>query len=120
MALEVVNDGYRPSEYEDDDYNGNFASRKMEVLNNFTGEIKKKRKRKRKRGNCDSQENSEDPLVVFGRDIMLMILNHLDARSVALSLLVSRSWHGVASSDAIWSKKNQETYIKILKYTRKH
>ena len=43
MALEVVNiaeDGYRPSEYEDDDYNGNFASRKVEVLNNFTGEIK--------------------------------------------------------------------------------
>ncbi|KAL7613619.1 hypothetical protein Lser_V15G06039 [Lactuca serriola] len=117
MALEVVNiaeDGYRPSEYEDDDYNGNFASTKVEGLNNFTGEIKKKRitkrKRKRKRANCDSQENSEDPLVVFGRDIMLMILNNLDARSVALSLLVSRSWHGVASSDAIWSKKCEELW----------
>ncbi|MFS8019458.1 putative F-box-like domain superfamily protein [Helianthus anomalus] len=50
----------------------------------------------------------EDPLVVFGWDVMLMILNHLDARSLALSLMVSRSWHGVASSDdAIWAKKSR-------------
>uniref|UniRef100_A0A251UKC6 Putative F-box domain-containing protein n=1 Tax=Helianthus annuus TaxID=4232 RepID=A0A251UKC6_HELAN len=62
-----------------------------------------KEKKKPKRG-------LEDPLVVFGWDVMLMILNHLDARSLALSLMVSRSWHGVASSDAIWAKKCEELW----------
>lgn len=46
-----------------------------------------------------------DPLELFGSDIMMMILNCLDARSVALSLVVSRKWHGVASSDRLWSSK---------------
>jgi hypothetical protein len=46
-----------------------------------------------------------DPLNAFGTDIMLMILNCLDACSVALSLVVSRGWHRVASSERIWSCK---------------
>ncbi|KAJ4935074.1 hypothetical protein NE237_005539 [Protea cynaroides] len=55
----------------------------------------------------ESSELLQDPLVVFGSDIMLMILSRLDARSVALSLLVSNGWQGVASSDRLWSSKMQ-------------
>lgn len=47
----------------------------------------------------------KDPLEVFGRDLMMMILGNLDARSIALSLLVSHGWHDVASSDRLWSSK---------------
>lgn len=46
-----------------------------------------------------------DPLAAVGFDIMTMILARLDARSVARSLLVSRGWHGVASSDRLWTSK---------------
>ena len=79
--------------------------------------LKKKRKRKKEKdpedqkqehGNEEEEEEeviARDPLEVFGRDIMMMILSNLDARSVALSLLVSRAWHGVASSDRLWSSK---------------
>ncbi|GLT68996.1 hypothetical protein SLA2020_411830 [Shorea laevis] len=56
------------------------------------------------------EEVLQDPLEVFGRDIMVMILSNLDARSVALSLLVSRAWHGVASSDRLWSSKCEELW----------
>ena len=69
---------------------------------------KKKRKREKRKEKIEEEEEvelSQDPLEVLGRDIMLMILKNLDARSVALSLLVSRAWHGVASSDSIWSAK---------------
>ncbi|KAM4127534.1 hypothetical protein ACJW30_02G097200 [Castanea mollissima] len=48
-----------------------------------------------------------DPLEVFGMDIMLKILSYLDARSVALSLLVSRAWHAVSSTDRLWASKNR-------------
>lgn len=47
----------------------------------------------------------QDPLVVCGCDIMLMILSRLDARSLASTLLVSRRWRMVASSDTLWSRK---------------
>lgn len=63
------------------------------------------KKRKRKREGEGSEPLSRDPLEVFGTDIMLIILSNLDARSVALSLIVSRSWYGVASSDRVWSLK---------------
>ncbi|KAK8635289.1 hypothetical protein V6N13_023166 [Hibiscus sabdariffa] len=43
-----------------------------------------------------------------------MILSNLDARSVALSLLVSRAWHGVASSDSLWSYKAAPEYWRNL------
>lgn len=65
---------------------------------------KKRRKKRRKEGD-DDDDDTMDPLVVFGSDIMLMILSYLDARSVALSLLVSRRWHGIASSDRLWTLK---------------
>ncbi|KAK2993350.1 hypothetical protein RJ640_007617 [Escallonia rubra] len=68
----------------------------------------RKRKRRRKREESEEQVDGgpvRDPLVLFGSDIMMVILGYLDARSVALSLLVSRGWHGVASSDRLWASK---------------
>lgn len=56
----------------------------------------------------DGGEEAEaelDPLMIFGWGIMMMILNKLDARSVARSRLVSREWLKVASSDMIWAPK---------------
>ncbi|PWA55573.1 F-box domain, cyclin-like protein [Artemisia annua] len=94
----IVEDGYGPSEDEDDDY----YNQKVGVLKDVT---KKRKMIKKTSLEYKKEEYLQDPLVVFGWDIMLKILNHLDARSVALSLMVSRGWHGVASSDAIWSKK---------------
>lgn len=47
----------------------------------------------------------QDPLQVLGPDLLMAILGYVDARSVALSLLVSRSWYAVASSDRLWSSK---------------
>lgn len=61
------------------------------------------KKRKGKEKVEEEEQGSCDPLVVFGSDVMLIILSFLDARSVALSLLVSRDWYGVASSDRLWS-----------------
>lgn len=52
----------------------------------------------------------QDPLEVLGREITLKILSKLDARSVALSLVVSRGWHGVASSDQLWAPKCDELW----------
>lgn len=76
----------------------------------------KKRKSRRKREKITEQATVElpdpvkevvlqDPLEVFGGDIMLMIVRNLDARSVVLSLLVSRGWHSFASSDSLWTSK---------------
>lgn len=66
-------------------------------------------KGKKKRRICEMGWLS-DPLVVLGTDVMLMILSCLDARSVALCLLVSRGWRAVASSDKIWSSKCEELW----------
>ncbi|XP_074278877.1 uncharacterized protein LOC141602547 [Silene latifolia] len=44
-----------------------------------------------------------DPMVVLGVDLMLKVYESLDARSLASSLLVSRSWFSVASLDTLWS-----------------
>lgn len=77
-----------------------------DVVGAIQSRVKKRKKRKKNEENGrGSSSNSMDPLEVFGTDIMLMILSHLDARSVALSLLVSRRWNGVASSDTIWGPK---------------
>ncbi|XP_034686308.1 uncharacterized protein LOC117914899 isoform X2 [Vitis riparia] len=76
-----------------------------------------KRKKKRKRQDGAEEGKSEvlqDPLEVFGSDMMMMILSYLDAPSVALSLLVSRGWHGVASSDRLWSTKGAPDYWRNL------
>ncbi|KAF5466205.1 hypothetical protein F2P56_016152 [Juglans regia] len=89
----------------------------------FVGEEmeRHRKRRKRRKRDCVTVEFVEkkkkggvlrrDPLEVFGTDIMLMILSNLDARSVALSLVVSRGWYGVASSDRIWSPKLEELWL---------
>ena len=69
---------------------------------------KKARERDKKRRREEESEDLDevrDPLMVFGSDILMMILTNLDARSVARSLLVSRGWCRVASSDRLWSPK---------------
>ncbi|XP_073312050.1 uncharacterized protein [Primulina huaijiensis] len=60
----------------------------------------------RKRVEDGGEEEELDPLMVFGPGIMMIILNKLDARSVALARLVSRDWCTVASSDKIWAPKD--------------
>lgn len=73
------------------------------------------RKKKRRRPTMDEEDGdgtcSRDPLVALGPDVMMKILTYLDARSLALSLLVSRGWHGVASSDRLWSPMCKELWI---------
>ena len=72
---------------------------------------RKKRKRENdqhKNENKEEEEEEEvfrDPLEVLGTDIMLTVLSYLDAHSLALSLLVSRGWNGVASSNRLWASK---------------
>ncbi|KAK6929666.1 hypothetical protein RJ641_003760 [Dillenia turbinata] len=73
-------------------------------------ENKKRKSEAENEGEEEEEKKRQDPLVVFGTDIMTKILGYLDARSVALSLLVSRGWHGVASSDKLWTSKNLRFY----------
>ncbi|KAJ8649740.1 hypothetical protein MRB53_002763 [Persea americana] len=75
---------------------------------------KKARERDKKRRREEESEDLDevrDPLMVFGSDILMMILTNLDARSVARSLLVSRGWCRVASSDRLWSPKCEELWL---------
>ncbi|KAI4342629.1 hypothetical protein MLD38_027232 [Melastoma candidum] len=76
------------------------------------GRVVEVEERVRKKGKKKEEEEEwgRDPLEVFGTDLMLRILNKLDARSVALSSLVSRPWHLVASSDTLWSLKCEELW----------
>lgn len=70
--------------------------------------LRKERKREERKEKLKEEETEEllqDPLDAFGGDIMLKILQNLKARSVALTLLVSRAWNGVASSDSLWTPK---------------
>ncbi|XP_058182117.1 uncharacterized protein LOC131300350 [Rhododendron vialii] len=77
--------------------------------------VKKKKKRKKRKREKEKEggvvNNEQDPLVLFGSDIMMKVLKNLDARSVALSLLVSRGWYGVASSDRLWTAKCEELWL---------
>ncbi|KAK9180162.1 hypothetical protein WN943_029369 [Citrus x changshan-huyou] len=66
---------------------------------------RKREERKEKLKEEETEELLQDALDAFGRDIMLMILQNLKAHSVALTLLVSRAWNGVASSDTLWTPK---------------
>ena len=63
------------------------------------------RRKKRKKKMEEENGMVSDPLVVFGSDLMLMILYRLDARSLSQSILVSRGWQALAASDYLWSKK---------------
>ena len=66
----------------------------------------KERKRKRKKMKEEGgRPLCQDPLDLLGTDLMLRVLNNLDARSVARCLVVSRSWNLVASSDLLWTSK---------------
>jgi hypothetical protein len=65
-------------------------------------ERERKRKKMREEGGLPL---CQDPLDLLGRDLMLRVLNNLDARSVARCLVVSRSWNCVASSDLLWTSK---------------
>ncbi|KAG6766297.1 hypothetical protein POTOM_030371 [Populus tomentosa] len=65
-------------------------------------ERERKRKKMREEGGLPL---CQDPLDLLGRDLMLRVLNNLDARSVARCLVVSRSWNRVASSDLLWTSK---------------
>ncbi|KAH9650364.1 F-box domain-containing protein [Citrus sinensis] len=76
--------------------------------------LRKKRNREQRKEKLKEEETEEllqDPLEAFGRDIMLMILQNLKAHSVALTLLVSRAWNGVASSDTLWTPKCEELWL---------
>ncbi|XP_031482659.1 uncharacterized protein LOC116252495 isoform X3 [Nymphaea colorata] len=57
------------------------------------------------------EESMTDPLVVLGPDVFSMVLDRLDARSAARSLLVSRRWFYAACDDAIWVKKVKELWM---------
>ncbi|XP_021595684.1 uncharacterized protein LOC110602463 [Manihot esculenta] len=78
---------------------------------------KKKRKKRVQLDGYEVADNAngdclqQDPLDVLGWDLMMKILSNLDARSVALSLLVSRRWHRLASSDRLWSSKCEELWL---------
>ncbi|KAG6428222.1 hypothetical protein SASPL_112473 [Salvia splendens] len=54
--------------------------------------------------NLDDLEH-QDPLLVFGSEILTIILAKLDLRSLAEARLVSLGWKPVASSDRIWGSK---------------
>ncbi|XP_072983631.1 uncharacterized protein [Typha latifolia] len=54
---------------------------------------------------------ARDPLVVLGPDIMGRILEFSDARSVARSVVLSRGWHEVATSDSLWGPKCEELWM---------
>ncbi|RQO96320.1 hypothetical protein POPTR_010G061000v4 [Populus trichocarpa] len=78
----------------------------------------KKRKRKKMREDR-GRPFCQDPLDGLGRDLMLRVLNNFDARSLALCLVVSRTWNRVASSDLLWTSKPKTCLkIEIVKMTR--
>ncbi|XP_011029698.1 PREDICTED: uncharacterized protein LOC105129373 [Populus euphratica] len=70
-------------------------------------ERERKRKKMREEGGLPL---CQDPLDLLGRDLMLRVLNNVDARSVARCLVVSRSWNRVASSDLLWTSKCEELW----------
>lgn len=70
--------------------------------------VAEKRTRRSESGGEEAEEGRKndgdgDPVEVLGQDLMTKILARLDARSLARSLLVSRSWFSLASCDALWS-----------------
>ncbi|XP_022924581.1 uncharacterized protein LOC111432022 [Cucurbita moschata] len=80
----------------------------------------KARKKKKKRESVSDEQGQQngtrnellqDPFEVLGPDLLMTILSYVDARSVALSLLVSRSWYAVASSDRLWNSKCMELWL---------
>ncbi|CAK9184259.1 unnamed protein product [Ilex paraguariensis] len=108
--IEETGDG-SPVLYDDDeDLNvGEVVEGRMEVVVALGKKRKKMRRGIEPKEGCDEtiikEGRLQDPLIAFGSDIMMMILSHLDVGSVALSLLVSPRWNGVASNDRLWTSK---------------
>ncbi|KAL4190689.1 hypothetical protein AMTRI_Chr07g76940 [Amborella trichopoda] len=69
--------------------------------------VARERKKEGENNREKKMKRWSDPLRVFGPDLFLLILQRLDAHSVARSLLVSRGWCRVASSDTLWAKKTR-------------
>ena len=78
----TAKDGYEPYADEDDDSYEKSESECVAPVENL------RRRNRGKRRLTKNGCNLQDPLVVCGFDIMLMILSHLDARTVASSLVV--------------------------------
>ncbi|KAL4561158.1 hypothetical protein LXL04_033320 [Taraxacum kok-saghyz] len=100
----TAKDGYEPSADEEDDSCEKSESKCVAPVKNLRR--RNRGKRRSKKNGC----NLQNPLVVCGCDAMVMIFRFLDAGSVASSLLVSRTWQRVASSDTIWSEKIKELW----------
>ncbi|XP_020529111.1 uncharacterized protein LOC18444091 isoform X2 [Amborella trichopoda] len=73
--------------------------------------VARERKKEGENNREKKMKRWSDPLRVFGPDLFLLILQRLDAHSVARSLLVSRGWRRVASSDTLWAKKCEELWL---------
>ncbi|KAJ6939619.1 hypothetical protein NC651_005933 [Populus alba x Populus x berolinensis] len=62
-------------------------------------ERESKRKKMREEGGLPL---CQDPLHLLGKDLMLRVLNNLDAHSMARCVVISRSLNRVASSNLLW------------------
>ncbi|XP_074292291.1 uncharacterized protein LOC141619166 [Silene latifolia] len=67
--------------------------------------------RNNSRGKMLNADTGFDPLEVLGQDLMMRCLEFLDANSLALSLLVSRSWFSLSSSDLLWSPVCEQLWV---------
>ncbi|XP_047323040.1 uncharacterized protein LOC124926786 [Impatiens glandulifera] len=111
VELEQESSGADPTENSTDTSlpcDGEFEDQEPETASH------KRRRKKTRGGGVLSNSNelvAQDPLAVFGSDIMAAMLSRLDARSVALSLLVSRRWYAVAASDRLWTSKCEELLL---------
>ncbi|XP_050220219.1 uncharacterized protein LOC126670510 [Mercurialis annua] len=83
----------------------------LSCCRNYYFDFEERKRSKKNKKKKDGDGRSCDPLEVLGWDIMMKIMSNLDARSVALSLTVSRSWNSLASSDRLWSSKCEELWL---------
>uniref|UniRef100_N1QRB3 Uncharacterized protein n=1 Tax=Aegilops tauschii TaxID=37682 RepID=N1QRB3_AEGTA len=64
---------------------------------------KRGRRRRWRRGRRES--DGSDPVEVLGQEVMGLVVELLDARSVARCTAVSRAWFGVAADNRLWAPK---------------
>ncbi|KAL6839349.1 hypothetical protein ACP4OV_030846 [Aristida adscensionis] len=64
-----------------------------------------RRKRPRRE---DAEGRGSDPVEALGEGVMGLVMELLDARSVARCTAVSRAWRGVAADDRLWAPKCAE------------
>jgi hypothetical protein len=60
---------------------------------------------RRKRGRRRRSRRRSDPVEVLGEEVMGLVMELLDARSVARCTAVSRAWYGVAADNRLWAPK---------------